>query len=224
MRLNLSMISAVVIDYDRTLTDENLNLSIKALEALIRLKGMRGWRIIIASGRPLSFFISHNEIIELVDAIVAENGAVIYLPKDSKKIIIRFDDLSKIKERLLKFNIPIETFDVIISVKREVEELIKKLINESGVDAKIEYNVDTVMIMPKIVNKLRGVQMALKLLNIKGGFIAFGDGENDAEVIDKANIGIAVANATEIVKAKADYITNKPYGCGVAEFIESYLL
>ena len=37
--------------------------------------------------------------------------------------------------------------------------------------------------------------------------IAIGDNDNDASMLEKAGIGIAVENASEIAKSKADIIT-----------------
>lgn len=223
-RPDLAGISAVVADYDRTLSDAELEPSTDALEALAGLKGKRGWRIIIASGRPVRFFLRHGRIMGLADAIVAENGAVIHIPRDGRTIVSGGGDLSRIGEALSKLGVPFEAFDVILSVERGAEGAVRRIIAEAGLDAKLEYNVDTLMILPKAVDKLGGVRMALRLLGVEGGFMAFGDGENDAGLIGGADFGVAVANAAEEAKAKADYVTEKPYGEGVAEFIRAFLL
>ncbi len=223
-RLESAKMMAVVIDYDRTLSDEELNPSTEALDAVAELKRARGWHLIVASGRALSFLLGYSEIVGLADAMVAENGAVIYLPKDGRRVVLAGEDFSRIKEGLSRLGTTFEAFEVIMSVRRKAEEVVKRVIAEAGVDAKIEYNVDTLMIMPRLVDKLSGIRRALELLGVEGGFIAFGDGENDVKVIEGAEFGVAVANATEVVKAKADYVTMKPCGGGVAEFIRSFLL
>jgi phosphoglycolate phosphatase (TIGR01487 family) len=223
-RLELAKIEAVVIDYDRTLSDEELRPSTEALAALTELRRVRNWRFIIASGRPLTFFLGYSEIIGLADVIVGENGAVIYFPRDGRRIVVANGDLSRIRQDLSRLGTPIEAFDVILSVRRKAEEIVKKVVAKADVDAKIEYNMDTLMIMPRVVGKLSGIRRALETLGVEGGFIAFGDGENDVEVTEAAEFGVAVANATEVVKAKADHVTVKPYGSGVAEFIRGYLL
>jgi len=80
--LDLTKISAAVADYDRTLSGPDLQPSPEALEALSRLKRMRGWRIVIASGRPLRFFLRLGRILELADAIVAQRDLI---PKELKE-------------------------------------------------------------------------------------------------------------------------------------------
>jgi Cof subfamily protein (haloacid dehalogenase superfamily) len=53
--------------------------------------------------------------------------------------------------------------------------------------------------------------------------IAFGDGENDVELVEWAGYGIAVENAHERVKAVADWICPSAEDEGVAQVLESFL-
>lgn len=54
--------------------------------------------------------------------------------------------------------------------------------------------------------------------------IAVGDGENDLEMLAYAGLGVAMGNASDIVKSKADTVTATNDECGVAEVIRRYLL
>jgi Cof subfamily protein (haloacid dehalogenase superfamily) len=54
--------------------------------------------------------------------------------------------------------------------------------------------------------------------------IAFGDGENDIELVEWAGYGVAVENAHERVKAVADWICPSARDEGVAQVLESLLL
>lgn len=53
---------------------------------------------------------------------------------------------------------------------------------------------------------------------------AFGDGLNDISMLKDAGIGVAMANASETVKATADTVTGHCDEDGVAEYIEKFLL
>jgi Cof subfamily protein (haloacid dehalogenase superfamily) len=53
--------------------------------------------------------------------------------------------------------------------------------------------------------------------------IAFGDGENDLELIDWAAYAVAVENAHPIVKARADFVCPSAEDEGVAQVIEAFL-
>jgi len=53
--------------------------------------------------------------------------------------------------------------------------------------------------------------------------VAFGDGENDIELIDWAGYGVAVANANERVKELADFVCPSVDEEGVAQVLEAFL-
>jgi Cof subfamily protein (haloacid dehalogenase superfamily) len=53
--------------------------------------------------------------------------------------------------------------------------------------------------------------------------VAFGDGENDIELVDWAGYGVAVANAHELVKEVADYVCPSVDEEGVAQVLEAFL-
>jgi Cof subfamily protein (haloacid dehalogenase superfamily) len=54
--------------------------------------------------------------------------------------------------------------------------------------------------------------------------VAFGDGENDIELVEWAGYGVAVENAHERVKAVADWICPSARDEGVAQVLEAFLL
>ncbi len=53
--------------------------------------------------------------------------------------------------------------------------------------------------------------------------LAFGDGENDRELLDWAGYGVAVENADDDLKARADWICPSVDDEGVAQVLEAYL-
>ena len=53
--------------------------------------------------------------------------------------------------------------------------------------------------------------------------VAFGDGENDLELLDWAGFGVAVENANEGLKARADWVCPSAEEEGVAQVIEALL-
>lgn len=82
-----------------------------------------------------------------------------------------------------------------------------------------------VEIMPKGVSKGAGVRWLLERLEIEPrAMLAMGDGENDIEMLLMAGIGVAVGNATPVVKAQADYVLGSNDDGGVAEALERFIL
>ena len=58
----------------------------------------------------------------------------------------------------------------------------------------------------------------------KENTIACGDGFNDLTMIKYAHVGVAMANATDVVKENADYITKSNNEDGIAHVIEKFIL
>lgn len=73
------------------------------------------------------------------------------------------------------------------------------------------------------IDKMTGIEMLLKKLDISWEqVVAVGDGENDIEMLKKAGVGAAMDNASDVVKAAADYIAPDVGDDGVLEVIEKY--
>lgn len=77
--------------------------------------------------------------------------------------------------------------------------------------------------VPKNVNKALALNALLEHLSLTpDNLMAFGDEENDIEMIKLARIGVAMGNAIPKVKAAADFQTLDNVHDGVSEFLESY--
>src|SRR3712207_9057504 len=80
---------------------------------------------------------------------------------------------------------------------------------------------DNFEIMNKGVSKGRGVQELAEFYGLtKDEVICIGDGENDLSMIEYAGLGIAMGNAPNFIKEKANYITDTNDNDGVAKAIE----
>jgi Cof subfamily protein (haloacid dehalogenase superfamily) len=74
------------------------------------------------------------------------------------------------------------------------------------------------------ISKGSGLQFVADRLGFTSAqTIAFGDGENDLELIDWAGYAVAVENAHPVVKARADLICPSVEEEGVAQTIEAFL-
>ncbi|CRK80280.1 Cof-type HAD-IIB family hydrolase [Neobacillus massiliamazoniensis] len=59
---------------------------------------------------------------------------------------------------------------------------------------------------------------------IRDEVIAIGDGNNDLSMIQFAGLGVAMGNASEAIKAQADFITDTNMNDGVAKVVEEFIL
>ena len=80
-------------------------------------------------------------------------------------------------------------------------------------------------IIAKGGGKMTGIRRYLDMTGIRPEeIIAFGDAENDLEMIRFAGIGVAMGNAVEEVKAAADYVTADVDDDGIEKALKHYNL
>ncbi len=91
-----------------------------------------------------------------------------------------------------------------------VTEMQAKELNEKLNDCEItRWNKYAYDIFASGGGKATGIDQYIKLYDIdKSETMAFGDGENDIEMLDYVHIGVAMGNSEDIVKKKADHITS----------------
>ncbi|MGM0213986.1 Cof-type HAD-IIB family hydrolase [Enterococcus sp. AZ109] len=79
--------------------------------------------------------------------------------------------------------------------------------------------------MPKGVTKAYGLKVLGEELGIDASeMLTLGDEANDLPMIEYAGVGVAMENATDDVKAVANYITGTNQADGVAQAIEKFVL
>lgn len=72
-------------------------------------------------------------------------------------------------------------------------------------------------------NKATAIEEVLDYLNLTwDNVMAFGDADNDVEMIQKAAIGVAMGNACDYAKANADYVTADCKEDGIAQVIRHF--
>jgi len=85
-----------------------------------------------------------------------------------------------------------------------------------------QHNIE---ITRKGVSKGNAVTVLASLYRLtRQEIIAFGDSENDLSMIEYAGLGIAMGNAPDSVKQKADYITDSNDNEGVANAVNKFVL
>lgn len=80
-------------------------------------------------------------------------------------------------------------------------------------------------LMPQNIDKAHSLELLLDHLGLsREQMISCGDGYNDLSMIQYAGMGVAMANARDIVKESADYITHSNDHDGVAHVIHEFML
>lgn len=210
---------AVATDYDGTLARDS-RPDAEALEALRQLR-KSGRRSIIVTGRLMSDLKTVFDELELVDAVVAENGAVLYDTARRETTAIAPPPPPAFIEALRAKNVsPLDVGEAIVSTWHPHEETVLQTIQELGLDLTVIFNKGAVMVLPSNVNRATGLTAQLELMGLSLHNVAgIGDAENDLAFLVQCEASAPTANALESVKSACDLVTTDDHGRGVAEFI-----
>lgn len=209
-------------DLDGTLA-EGGQVAAETWAALRRLKAS-SWSLVLVTGRVLQTFTPEGPFAEVFDAIVAEDGAVVYFPRRDI-VTLPFGRLNdQLLSRLDALAIPLERGLAIVAtwVAHDLEVL--RVLHEVAGGATVEYNRGAVMVLPPGATKGTGLRFALRELGCSAhSVIACGDAENDRSLFEVAEMAVAVSNATEELRALADIVLAEPDGAGVRALAQDLL-
>lgn len=118
----------------------------------------------------------------------------------------------------------IECIDVVVNGQKVKAQLWQRFKNEvTGIYMTSSFD-RLIEISDKESGKHSAVRYLLEFLGIRREeTAAFGDGDNDAEMLAFVGAGVAVENATELCKSSADFITAAHYDDGVAKWIREVM-
>ena len=133
------------------------------------------------------------------------------------EIFDNIDGLVKNNINIYKFLMLDNDFNKLRGLHNDLEKLNKIGLTKSG-----ENNLE---VMNTNVSKGMALDYLCEKLNTpRERVIAIGDNENDISMLQFAGLGVAMGNASDYVKSKADYVTLTNDEDGVANIIEKFIL
>jgi hypothetical protein len=215
-------ISAFATDYDGTLATEG-EVAESTLEALRRLRAS-GRKLLMVTGRELADLNRVFPHLPLFDAVVAENGAVLWRPDTGEQLLASLpprDFIDALRRRAVE---PLVVGRSIVATSSANASVVQAVIEQLGLAWQTILNKDSVMCLPVGVDKASGVHQAAAALGLDlAAIVGVGDAENDLPFLGACGIGAAVANALPDVKAAADVVTPGAEGDGVVWLIDRIL-
>ncbi|MBV8490564.1 MAG: HAD family phosphatase, partial [Candidatus Eremiobacteraeota bacterium] len=150
---------AFATDFDGTLAEDGAvtDRTIEALEALRKSNRT----LILVTGRLLEDLQNVFERMDLFDAVVAENGAVVFDTAKNERIILGSPPPSELLRLLDSGGVPVERGHVIVATREPHEAAVLEAIRELGLEMQVIFNKGAVMVLPSGTNKASGLQAAL---------------------------------------------------------------
>ena len=240
------MYKMIVTDLDGTLLNKNKNVSEKSKKYLKELKD-KGYIICVDTGRTLGRAKYALGGFDYINYIIGNNGTYIYDVSNDRSLYKSSIKTENIKALFIKYLDEYEVFEInsyenILSYQsrtRNIEPYVEKIDNKDEFFDKINevYNVTISLKNKSMVNvfleDLKNNYKDIGSFIMEDSFsnkkwitliIAFGDGLNDVIMIENVGFGVAMKNALDEVKNKANDITlDDNNNDGVVNYLKSIL-
>ncbi len=202
-------------DFDGTLATEGV-CSEATVEALGRVAAT-GIHLVLVTGRTRVELEDVFDPGSLFEAIVLENGAVVLDAATGQEQLLAPRVPNGLVAELQRAGVvPLVVGRVLCSTSWSQEAKLSAAIARLGVDRLVVRNRASAMVMPQGINKRTGIEAALRAIGEPpSATVAVGDGENDIPLFAVAGVSVAVANAIDAVKARADVVLTEPNGKGI---------
>ncbi len=218
---------AIAVDIDGTITDRNRKICVNAINALRKAEDA-GYPVILVTGNILCTAKMVSTMVGTSGGIVCENGGVVYTTK--RNLVLGDIGKCSLAYEFLKSRHDVKKTDFSdlrsseIAIRREIDvNTVKETVK--NFDVEVYDTKFAIHITDPSVNKGKSLKVVAEDMGITADeILAIGDSENDLEFLEVAGFKVAVSNADEELKEKADYVTIKAYGDGAAEAIEKFIL
>jgi hydroxymethylpyrimidine pyrophosphatase-like HAD family hydrolase len=218
------IVHVLAVDFDGTIAADG-QLAPTTARALRRVRES-GRKLMLVTGRLLPDLRRVCPEAEVIfDAIVAENGAVVYTPSRRETRLLGDAPEPALVDALTRRGVPFDVGASILATDAAHAERALTAIREAGVERTLVFNKGSLMLLPGGTTKGTGLLATLTAMSLSPhNVVAVGDAENDHALLALAECAVAVDNAIPALKERADHVTRASNGEGVIELIEEHVL
>ncbi len=212
-------LKAIALDYDGTIAEDDRLLP-ATREAIVRARD-RGLIVVIVTGRILGDLRRVLGDLTVVDAVVAENGAVVAFPASGRSAVLHDHPAAELLDALRAAGVECEAGEVVVEADAGAANRALEAIRALQQPLVIQFNRSRMMILPQGVSKATGLAAVLDALRLSAhNVLAVGDAENDHALLGAAEIGVAVEWGSAALKARADEVLPGAGPAALAGFID----
>jgi hydroxymethylpyrimidine pyrophosphatase-like HAD family hydrolase len=211
-------LAAVAIDYDGTIA-VNGAFDPRARDAIAQLR-LHGIAVVLATGRRLDDLKRVAGQLGCFSAIVAENGAVLYFPESGRRAIIGHAPSPQFVDALQRRGIDIVVGDSVIETDAGRATSVLDVIRALEQPQMLAFNRGRLMVLPPGVAKSIGLARVLATLRLSiHNTIGIGDAENDHDLLDACEVGVAVEWGSPALRVVADEVIPGTGPAAVAPYL-----
>lgn len=211
-------LGAIAVDYDGTIATHGVMHP--DMRAAIGAARDAGIAVILATGRRLDDLRQVAGDLGCFDVIVAENGAVLDFPLRGRHVVLGHPPAPAFVEELRRRGLFVAVGESIVEAAADASGTIIEVIHALQQPLVLSFNRGRVMVLPQAVGKSTGLRAALTTLRISiHNTVAIGDAENDHDLLDACEVGVAVGWGSAVLAGMADEVIHGPGPAAVAEYI-----
>jgi hypothetical protein len=198
-------LAVVAIDYDGTIA-VNGAFDPGARDAIAQLR-LHGIAVVLVTGRRLDDLKQVAGNLGCFSAIVAENGAVLYFPESGRHAIIGHAPSTRFIDALQRRGIDIAVGDSVIETDASRATSVLDVIRALEQPQILAFNRGRLMVLPPGIAKSIGLARVLSTLRLSiHNTIGIGDAENDHDLLDACEVGVAVEWGSPALRVVADEV------------------
>jgi hydroxymethylpyrimidine pyrophosphatase-like HAD family hydrolase len=209
---------AIALDYDGTIAvDGVLDPSVRDAIGTARRRGIV---VVLVTGRRLDDLRRAAGDVSCFDAIVGENGAVLDFPASGRHLSLGHPAAPGFIAELNRRAIHHIDGEVVIETDAANAEAMVDVVRQLQQPLILAFNRSRLMVLPQGVSKATGLRHALQALRLSiHNTIGIGDAENDHDLLDACEVGVAVAWGSAALRAVADEVIEGSGPHAVADYI-----
>lgn len=198
--------SVLALDYDGTIAGSRGGVEPAVREAVAAARA-NGIIVVLVTGRILhDLFVAAGDL-HFVDAVVAENGAVIFFPASGYERALAPAHSRELVRALEADNIAVAVGRTVIETGADESPRVLAAIRRLELPLVLVFNRGRLMVLPQSVSKATGLRQVLTVLRLSPhNAIAVGDAENDHELLQVCEVGVAVGWGSPALQAVADHV------------------
>jgi hydroxymethylpyrimidine pyrophosphatase-like HAD family hydrolase len=210
--------TVLALDYDGTIArDDHVDPSV--LDAVAEAR-RRGITVMLVTGRRLDDLRRVAGALQFVDAVVAENGALLHFPAGGLTTTLAPPIPAEFIAHLRARGIPLQAGQCLVEADANAAPQMLEAIRELELPIVLVFNRSRVMALAQGISKATGLSAALETLRKSPrNAVAVGDAENDHELLRLAEVGAAVQWGSRSLQAAADIVIAGDGPPAVANFV-----
>lgn len=213
-------LSAFALDFDGTLTFNGRLLS-NVADAIAGAR-RRGLVMVLATGRRLDDLHACAGDLSIFDAVVGENGAVLEFPGRARRAVLGHAPTPAFLDELKRRGVPFVVGASIVETDGGAAPVVLEVLHRLQLPLMLAFNRGRLMVLPPAVAKSTGLREALRSIRVSlHNTIAIGDAENDHDMLDACEVGVAVGWGSPALMAVADEVIEGRGPDAVAQYIDT---